>query len=148
MFSFCRSIDYTGEGKEEAMSDNNPAEIFTPEWTLAAFPPSRADDFFEALFGGAEDGAYDISLRYIGSKGSAHEFAFDLSQRPGKCLVCNLTYGLPQVFSRHPILNVKGVAENVAKALGKDPAAVSWQLGSTREESSALHSIPFTVIAA
>ena len=26
------------------------------------FPASRADEFFDALFGGAEDGAYDIGL--------------------------------------------------------------------------------------
>lgn len=121
------------------------SELFTGEWTVATFPPERADDFFEALFGGAEDGAYDISLRFVDAQGDTYEFAFDLTQRPGKCLACNLTYGLPQVFSRHPILNVKGVAEAVAGTLGKDPAAVKWELRPTREHSAALHSIPFVV---
>ena len=124
---------------------SNAAEIFTSEWTAAAFPPERTEDFFEALFGGAEDGAYDISLRYVESSGNSHLFSFDLTQRPGKCLVCNLTYGLPQVFSRHPVVNIKGVAEKVASSLGKDPACATWKLGATQEHSPALHSIPFTV---
>ena len=121
------------------------AEIFTSEWSGTVFPPERTDAFFEALFGGAEDGAYDISLRFVGQRDNSYEFAFDLKQRPGKCLACNLTYGLPQVFSRHPLLNVKGVAEAVAAALDKDPSSVSWQLGATREESPALHYIPLVV---
>ena len=123
----------------------NAAELFTGEWAESVFPPGRADDFFEALFGGAEDGAYDISLRFVRAMGNTYEFAFDLTQRPGKCLACNLTYGLPQVFARHPILNVKGVAAAIAGALGKDASAVTWELKPTREESSALHYIPLIV---
>jgi hypothetical protein len=121
------------------------ADIFTTEWAGMVFSPERTDDFFEALFGGAEEGAYTISLRFLAEQGNSYTFAFDLTQRPGKCLSCNLTYGLPQVFSRHPVLNVKGVAEAVAVALGKDPAGVAWKLEATREESSARHSIPFIV---
>lgn len=121
------------------------ADIFTQEWASAVFPPERTDAFFEALFGGAEDGAYDISLRFVAERGNTYEFAFDLFQRPGKCLACNLTYGLPQVFSRHPILNVTGVAGAVATALGADPASVAWRLEPTREESSQHHYIPLTV---
>ena len=123
----------------------SPAAVFTEEWSKATFPPERTDDFFEALFGEAEEGAYDISLRFVEARGNTYEFAFDLTQRPGKCLACNLTYGLPQVFSRHPILNVKGVAAAVASALGKDPAAVKWELQATREASSALHCVPLLV---
>ena len=118
------------------------ADLFSPEWSRETFPPERADDFFDALFGGAEDGAYDISLRFVASRGDTYEFAFDLTQRPGKCLACNLTYGLPQVFARHPVLNVKGVAESVAARLGKDAASVQWELQATREQSSELHCIP------
>ena len=121
------------------------AAVFTPEWTQNAFPAQRADDFFEALFGGAEEGAYDISLRFVKASNDQYEFAFDLTQRPGKCLACNLTYGLPQVFARHPVINAKGVAEAAAKAVGKDPAQVKWQLLTTREVSSSLHSIPFVL---
>lgn len=121
------------------------AAVFTEEWTRNIFPPDRADEFFDALFGGAEEGAYDIALRFVQASGNQYEFAFDLIQRPGKCLACNLTYGLPQVFSRHPIINAKGVAEAAASALGAAPATVQWQLLTTREVSPALHSIPFLV---
>jgi hypothetical protein len=119
--------------------------IFTPEWTKDIFPPERADDFFEALFGGMEEGAYDIALRFVKADKDSCEFAFDLMQRPGKCLVCNLTYGLPQVFSRHPIINVKGVVAAAAQALGKDAKTAQWQLRATRETSSTLHSIPLLI---
>lgn len=122
-----------------------PSALFTPEWTQTQFPQTRTDDFFEALFGGAEEGAYTIALRYKGSNGPVHEFFFDLQQRPGKCLVCNLTYGLPQVFSRHPIINVRGIAEAVATALHADPAKVSWVLGATQEKSPELHCIPLSI---
>lgn len=121
------------------------ADLFTLEWAKAVFPPERTEAFFEALFGGAEEGAYDISLRFVAERENGYEFSFDLDQRPGKCLACNLTYGLPQVFSRHPLLNVKGVAEAVAGALGKDPASLSWRLGTTREESASRHCIPLFV---
>lgn len=119
------------------------AEVFTSEWASGIFPPERADSFFEALFGGAEEGAYDISLRFVEKRDRVYEFAFDLKQRPGRCLACNLTYGLPQVFARHPVLNVAGVAVSAAEALGVNPSEVSWELKPTREVSSALHSIPF-----
>lgn len=121
------------------------ADVFTQEWAGSVFPPERTDAFFEALFGGAEDGAYDISLRFVEARGNAYVFSFDLSRREGQCLACNLTYGLPQVFSRHPVLNIKGVAAAVAEALGKEPAAVSWELKATEEHSADLHSIPFVV---
>ena len=122
-------------------------DVFTTEWAGLVFPPDRADAFFEALFGGAEEGAYDISLRFVAERENSYEFAFDLTQRPGKCLSCNLTYGLPQVFSRHPVLNVKSVAEAALAALGKDPSGVVWKLEATRETSSAHHYIPFIVTA-
>ena len=121
------------------------AAVFTSEWARSVFGPERTDDFFEALFGGAEEGAYDISLRFVKAGGNECEFAFDLTQRPGKCLACNLTYGLPQVFARHPVINAKGIAEQAAIALGKDPATIQWQLMATREISSSLHSIPLMI---
>ena len=119
--------------------------LFTEEWTKTAFPPELTGQFFDALFGDAEEGAYDIALRYVGSRGNMHEFSFDLHQRPGMCLACNLTYGLPQVFSRHPIINVKGVVDKIAEALGKEPSSVAWELKPTRETSTALHCIPLVV---
>ena len=106
------------------------------------FPASRADDFFDALFGGAEEGAYDIGLVCRGVEAQKAKLAFELRQRPGKCLVCNLTYGLPQVFQRHPILNVAGVASAVAYELGWPSDRVNWKLGHTEEVSRELHAIP------
>ena len=131
--------------KEEKGMDKKAAEIFNDEWAGNTFPPGRTDAFFAALFGGAEEGAYDISLRFVGMRENAYEFSFDLRQRKGKCLVCTLTHGLPGVFARHPALNVQGVAEAVALALGKDPSGARWELRPTCEDSAALHRIPLLV---
>ncbi|WP_027187431.1 hypothetical protein [Desulfovibrio cuneatus] len=119
--------------------------VFTQEWLDAQFPADRADAFFDALFGGAEEGAYDIRLCYVGSGKGCADFAFELHQRPGKCLVCSLTYGLPQVFTRHPIINVRGLAAQVAQALGKAPQAASFSLGATQEISAEVHRVPLRI---
>ncbi|MBC15525.1 conserved protein of unknown function [Pseudodesulfovibrio profundus] len=119
------------------------ADIFTEEKLESIFPADRADDFFEALFGDAEEGSYDIAVGYSGSNGDVLDFELRLTQRPGKCLACNLTYGLPQVFSRHPIINIPGVAEAVADATGKQLG--SWKLGATREMTNKLHVIPLQI---
>lgn len=105
------------------------------------FPPERTDAFFDALFGGAEEGAYDIRLVPLGVTASEARLAFELRQRPGKCLKCSLTYGLPQVFKRHPILNVAGVVRAVAGHLGWDAEPV-WELGPTEEVDAETHVIP------
>lgn len=118
-------------------------DAFTDDKLLEIFPVERADDFFEALFGDAEEGSYDIALAYAGEYGGALNFELRLTQRPGKCLACNLTYGLPQVFSRHPIINVQGIADAVAEAAGG--AAEKWQLGATKEVNSQLHIIPLMI---
>ena len=118
-------------------------DIFTDDKLQVLFPEDRADAFFEALFGDAEEGSNDIGLGYAGGYDGALNFELRLMQRPGKCLACNLTYGLPQVFSRHPIINVQGIAEAVGEAVGN--SAVSWQLGATREVTNALHVIPLTI---
>lgn len=117
--------------------------IFTEEKLAAMFPPERTNDFFEALFGDAEEGAYDIALGYAGTYGDALNFELRLTQRQGQCLVCNLTYGLPQVFSRHPIINVQGIADEVTAATGKSSS--KWELGATKEVSNALHIIPLMI---
>ena len=109
------------------------------------FPASRADDFFDALFGGAEEGAYDIGLVCRGVEAQKAKLAFELRQRPGKCLACNLTYGLPQVFQRHPVLNVAGVARDVAAHLGWPAESTKWKLGHTEEVNRELHVIPLVV---
>ena len=107
------------------------------------FPASRTDQFFEALFGGAEDGAYDIQLVFRHQDPNKLMMAFNLIQRPGKCLRCNLTYGLPEVFKRHPILNVNQVVHDLAQASGF--AKYHFTLGQTEEESDEIHSIPLTI---
>lgn len=122
------------------------AQLFTTECLDEIFPPSLTDSFFEALFGGAEEGAYDIRLRYDSATDRQLNFEFHLIQRPGKCLACNLTYGLPQVFTRHPLLAVGKVAEALVERT--NAALGTWKLGGTREVSRNLHIIPFTITLA
>ena len=121
-------------------------DVFTDEALVSIFPADRADQFFEALFGDADEGSYDIALAYGGAQGDTLSFEMRLTQRPGKCLACNLTYGLPQVFTRHPIINIQGVADAVAQAVGRTSA--DWKLGATREISAGLHVIPLAVTLA
>lgn len=119
-------------------------DVFTDQVLESLFPASRSNDFFEALFGDAEEGSYDIELGYVEDSGDTVNFELRLKQRPGCCLACNLTYGLPQVFSRHPIINIQGLAEEVAKTVGKS-GNVSWKLGSTKEHNNKLHVIPLII---
>lgn len=119
------------------------AEIFTVEWTSKVFPPERTDEFFDALFGDPEEGAYNIELAFIGQDGDMLEFAFKLHQRGSQCLACNLTHGLPKVFERHPIINTAEVARQVAEAAGR--GLQSWKLGFTEEHSKAMHSVPLYI---
>ncbi|MCJ2165035.1 MULTISPECIES: pancreas/duodenum homeobox protein 1 [unclassified Pseudodesulfovibrio] len=118
-------------------------EIFTEESLKTIFPESRTDAFFEALFGDAEEGSYDIALAFVGEEETNLNFELRLVQRPGKCLACNLTYGLPQVFSRHPVINLAGIANAVGEAVGSSSA--SWELGATCEMSRELHVIPLKI---
>lgn len=122
---------------------NNAEQIFTTAYLDEIFPAQRTDEFFAALFGDAEEGAYDIRLRFEQASQSELCFAFHLEERPGMCLSCNLTYGLPQVFSRHPILAVGKVADTLAKQVGWE--STSWSLAPTREISKKLHSIPLII---
>ena len=119
--------------------------VVTKAFVEELFPPQRTDAFFDALFGDAEEGAYTIRLVLRKVEPEAVHLAFDLHQRPGKCLVCSLTYGLPQVFQRHPIIDVAGIARAVAKRALWSPDEVKWTLGRTEEKSASLHSIPFTI---
>ncbi len=121
------------------------ANLLTQDMLDALLPPERSDAFFDALYGDAEDGAYTIKLvlREVAEQ-SAH-LAFELHQRPEKCLVCSLTYGLPQVFQRHPLINTQGMAQEIATTLGWDASGITWELGRTEEHGAALHSIPFTI---
>ena len=101
------------------------------DWLDSLFPASRTEAFFDALFGGAEEGAYDIRLTCRRVADDRLDMAFELHQRPGKCLACHLTYGLPQLFQRHPVLSVAGVARALADAAGWQD--MRWERGSTEE---------------
>ncbi len=127
------------------MSIANASTLLTDEKLATIFPASKTDDFFDALYGDAEDGAYDIRLTFVNATASRLELAFALDQRPNQCLACNLTYGLPQVFARHPIIGVAKVVAEVATMLGLNPAECTWELGRTQEHSKKIHTIPLYI---
>ncbi len=109
------------------------------------FPPDRADQFFEALFGDASEGAYDIALAYGGGADDRLHFEFRLKQRPGKCLACNLTHGLPEVFKRHPIIDITSIIRKIDSRLSNGKQCGAWTLGRTREINRSMHVVPLTV---
>ena len=121
--------------------------IFTDELLSKLFPSERADAFFDALFGDPEEGAYDISLKYITyvPDDKTLHFELHLTERPGKCLACNLTYGLPEVFSRHPIIDINGLVANINSALNGCLQTTGWALKNTRTVNSELHVIPLEI---
>ena len=120
-------------------------EIFSLEQMKEVFPPERTAEFFEALFGDPEDGAYDIRMSLLSASERTLNFLFELHQRGDACLACNLTYGLPGVFMRHPIINIKGVTAELAERAGWPEGSWEWKLGNTEEISKALHVIPLTL---
>ena len=126
---------------------DNLNEIFTENVLKELFPPQRADDFFEAMFGDASEGAYDIALNFKGHNERANtlDFYLDLHERPGCCLACNLTYGLPEVFSRHPVVNINGLVADIEKKLNGGAKCADWKLGTTVQQGKGLHSIPLSI---
>jgi hypothetical protein len=121
--------------------------LFSEGTLKSIFPEARADQFFEALYGDFEEGAYTISLRfqsYDEDKKTLY-FGLVLQEKPGKCLACNLTYGLPQVFARHPVIDVKGIVREIEKILGSGQSCGAWSLGRTDPVSSKLHIIPLII---
>ena len=114
-------------------------QVLNQDFLDTLLPAETSDQFFEALYGDAMDGAYDIRLEYISANDERIVLAYNLTQRPGKCLVCSLTYGLPKVFSRHPLINIDGMIEKMG---AKDIQIKSWRMGETEEQTSQLHSIP------
>jgi len=129
------------------MNDASLQQLFTPAALNRLLPASRSDNFFEALFGDAAEGSYDIRLAFQGRNQSDNtlRFTLELHERPGKCLACNLTYGLPEVFSRHPGLNIAGVIKEIDALLGEAANCADWRLGPTHQASKALHTIPLII---
>jgi len=119
--------------------------IFSDEVLKKIFPEEKADLFFEALFGDANEGAYDITIKYEGIKGNDLVFNFNLDQRPGKCLVCSLTYGLPKVFKRHPVIDTPGIVTKILDLAGKDKSDPIWKIGNTISLSKEKHLIPLYI---
>ena len=115
------------------------------EKLLKIFPPERSNDFFDALFGDASEGSYDIELGFRDATNKELILEFILKERPGCCLTCNLTYGLPQVFSRHPVINIQGVVEQVDELLGDELQCGDWRLLQTEQRSSSEHVIPLSI---
>ena len=118
------------------------AKIFSSEVLDKIFPGEKADEFFEALFGDIDEGAYDISLKYRGNEDKELIFDFNLDQRPGKCLVCSLTYGLPSVFKKHPVININDVVEKLTSLLDDSCSFGEWKLGNTISVNREKHLIP------
>ncbi|HSO09780.1 MAG TPA: pancreas/duodenum homeobox protein 1 [Desulfoprunum sp.] len=119
--------------------------LFTPDTLLRLFPRDRANEFFEALFGDADEGAYDIELGYRGLQDNELVMELRLHERPGRCLACNLTQGLPQVFSRHPIINLNRLVEDIGELLQGRARCTGWSLGSTEQQSRSLHVVPLKI---
>ena len=127
------------------MTNDMLKDVLTKEKLEKIFPKERADDFFEALFGDAGEGSYDIELAYRETTGSTLVMDLLLHERPNCCLACNLTQGLPQVFSRHPVINVNGVVSEIDSLLGDSYTCKSWSLGYTEQYSQSLHVIPIKI---
>ena len=130
------------------MTTDEFSSVFNSDTLGKLIPDDLSNQFFEALYGDAKEGAYDISFRYAGNSNNELTFEFHLNERPGKCLACNLTYGLPEVFKRHPLINVKGLVEEIGKKLDGKYTVTDWRMGRTREISRHLHIIPLTVLLA
>ena len=115
-------------------------QILTQNFLDTLISPETGDRFFEALYGDASEGAYDIRLKFLNADDKQIVLVFDLTERPGKCLMCSLTYGLPTVFSRHPLININRIVKKIEE---KGISIKKWHLGETEEINSSNHSIPF-----
>ena len=131
------------------MLTNTFDKIFTQKNLNNLFPDSRSNDFFEALYGDASEGAYDINLEFISEKADKLNMEFHLIQRPQKCLACNLTYGLPHVFEKHPVIGIQTLIDDINALLknlsDSSVKCVDYTIGTTKEISKKLHIIPLTI---
>jgi len=115
-------------------------QIFTQDFLDQLLPLNLSNQFFEALYGDASDGAYDIRLQFVSASDEQIVLEFNLIQRPGKFMVCSLTYGLPNVFSRHPLININNMIKKIEE---KGVKVENWHLGDTKEVNTSLHTVPF-----
>ena len=96
----------------------------------------------------AEEGAYDIRLTFNSAESHRLLFDLELHQRPGQCLACNLTYGLPTVFQRHPIIDIQGVVDQIAGLINGLGTCSGWELGRSREVTRQMHVVPLIITLA
>ncbi|BHH84051.1 pancreas/duodenum homeobox protein 1 [Desulforhopalus sp. 52FAK] len=127
------------------MKTDNFSTILTDDALAQIFPKERSNEFFDALFGDASEGSYDIELKYRDVSNNTLTMDLRLHERPNCCLACNLTQGLPQVFSRHPIINIEGVVREIDALIGDDATCGEWTLGRTEQQQSSLHVIPIHI---
>ncbi len=116
--------------------------FFTPETLEELLPREQVEAFFEAFYFG-EEPAYDLALGFGGIQGNVLRLELLLKARPGQCLACNLTWGLPEVFARHPMLDLAGMIKRLEDKLSY--AVESWELGPTEERGPDLHVVPVFV---
>jgi hypothetical protein len=129
----------------DMMTIDNLKDLFTPAALNALFPAERTDRFFEALFGDVAEGAYDIRLAFKEHRPETLEFELRLTPRSGKCLACNLTYGLPSVLTRHPVIDIDGVVAGIDRMLAGRARCGPWRLLKTREIAPELHVVPLVI---
>ena len=127
------------------MSPDTFDTLFTREVLQKIFPQGKADEFFEALFGDANEGSYDIELAYRGADDTTLTMELLLHERPNCCLACNLTQGLPQVFARHPVIGINSIVKEIDTLIGDRFICGEWSLGYTEQRSSSLHVIPIKI---
>jgi hypothetical protein len=122
-------------------------KVFTKDVLENLLPLQLSNDFFEALYGDVDEGAYNISLSFIDYDSGQKKMSFELQlhERPDKCLACNLTYGLPEVFSCHPLLNIKGMVKKIESLLGEEVKITGWELGQTQTPAASMHAIPLII---
>jgi hypothetical protein len=122
--------------------------VLSDDFLKELLPSSRSDDFFEALYGGAETGAFDIALAEDGLNEKTGELhlAFLLTERPGKCMACHLTTGMPSVFERHPVIDAKGIVKKIEEKLDYRWRIEGWKLGTTLPRGAKKKFIPFVII--
>ena len=69
------------------MNNQTLKSLFPDEVLVELFPEERSNDFFEALFGDASEGAYDIKLRYHTYDKNTQIMQFNLDCVNGRAVV-------------------------------------------------------------
>ena len=122
----------------------NWESLFADEVLKELLPQERVQAFFEAFYFG-EEPAYDLELGFGEAQDGCLIFELRLKARPGQCLRCNLTWGLPQIMAKHPQLNLAEVVKKIEEKLPEGIKVTSWNLGLTEERNPNLHVIPLVV---